>query len=202
MLKKTLLTCLLILIVICVTTNVFALSLNNIINQGTNFADKGNSAGIGSTLASMLKTSIIPMIGSIGNLVFAAVTVILGTKYIWSSAEGRADVMESLPSFVIAVIFFYLAGSVYSFASGATSQIVSAKNWTSLSNYIIYIINMVIQYVAFGGIIFMGVKYMLAGAEGKASIKTSMGGMFIGMLFVFMTTKVIQFIVSAGGYII
>ena len=190
-----------IIMVMCILTifsvNVFANGhLNNIINQGSNLS--GSGGNIGSDISNLIYNTFIPIIGMFGNLIFASVTVILGLKYIWSSADGKAEVQESLPAFVVAVVFFYLAGSIVSFATSATAGISGANNWDKFSGNFLWIINTVVKYAALAGVIYMGVKYMLASAEGRASMKTSMTGVVIGLVFVFLATNVVEFFVGTG----
>lgn len=170
--------------------------LDEIISQGTGF--KGSSTDIGTTLSKFIKGDIMNTVLLIGNLVFAAVTVILGAKYIWSSAEGKSQVMESLPAFVVSVIFFYLASSLVDWFTGATSNITSAKNWNTVAGNIIWIVNTVVRYAAFGGILVLGLKYMFASAEGKSQMKTNVGGLIIGIVFVFLASTVVDYIIDIG----
>ena len=44
----------------------------------------------------------------------------------------------------------------------------------------------------------MGLRYMFASAEGKSQMKTSMGGVVLGITFVFMASKVVDFIIDIG----
>ncbi len=196
--KKILLTLLLVLVVSIIATNIYATDfLDNIIEQGSNFGN-GSDSGIGSSMKTFINDKIVPIVSLIGNLVFAGVTVILGVKYIWSGAEGKSQVSESLPAFVAAVLFFYLGGSIVTWMTGATSTIASANQWSTISGKIIGTINMVVRYTAFGGILYMGLKYMFASAEGKSQMKTSMVGVVLGITFVFMASKVVDFIIDIG----
>ncbi len=170
--------------------------LDEIISQGTGF--KGSSTGIGTSLSTFIKGDIKNTILLIGNLVFAAVTVVLGAKYIWSSAEGKSQVMESLPAFVTAVIFFYLADALVNWFTGATTGIAAAKEWNTVAGYVMWIVNTIVKYVAFGGMLFLGLKYMFASAEGKAQMKTSVGGLIIGIIFVFLASTVVDYIIDIG----
>ena len=207
MLKKVIGIVMIICVVACLVTTVSASSyLNKIFDYGSKLNGTGGS--MGTALKSFITDTIQPMIELIGNLIFAAVTVILGLKYIWSSAEGRAEVQESLPAFVVAVVFFYLAGSLVNVLTGTSSTtgileyIGNSGNWTSFAGRVMYIITTIVKYAALAGLVFMGIKYMMASAEGKSSMKTSMGGMVIGILFVFLASNVVNFFVSAGKQII
>lgn len=198
-----------IIMIVCVVT-CFVSTVNadgffdNIIDQGNKLdKDPSNSTSdIGNVVSKFLSEKIIPMISIIGNFIFAIVTVVLGLKYIWSSAEGKAEVQESLPTFVIAVVFFYLAGTVFNVATGVTSTVSGATSWEALSENLWWIISTVVKYLALAGIVIIGIKYMLASAEGRASIKANLGGVVIGLLFVFMATNILTFITSSAGDIL
>lgn len=170
--------------------------LDDIIEQGTGFS--GSSTALGDELEEFIKGDVMEIVLLIGNLVFAAVTVVLGAKYIWSSAEGKSEVMESLPAFVVAVIFFYLGELLVNWLIGATSNITTARDWKTVSGYIIWIINTVVRYTAFGGILFLGLKYMFSSAEGRAQMKTNVGALILGITFVFMASTVVDYIISIG----
>ncbi len=153
---------------------------------------------LGITISNFIYGDVKDAVWAIGNLIFAAITIILGLKYIWSSAEGRANVMESLPTFVLAVIMFYLADPLLDFIMEITTGMVGASSWDAFAGSFIWIINTIVKYAAFGGIVLIGVKYLLASAEGKSNIKTSMVGLVIGLLLVFLSSNVVEFIINFG----
>ena len=180
--------------------NVYATNtLNDILGQAKNF-NGSSSTGIGSTIPSFLQSDIIPIVGVIGNLVFAGVTVILGMKFIWSSAEGKASVLESLPGYVLAVILFYLASTLVTWMQGTgLGDIASASSWDTVKNSVWHIIYLIAHYGSFAGILYLGLRYMIASAEDRATLKTNFGAFLIGIIFVFCTTNVVNYIVSIGG---
>ena len=204
--KKFLMGILLVFVISIVVVNVHATGLlNNIISQGNSFGNSGSTTSLGTKLSDFIKGDVMNAVLAIGNLIFAAVTVILGAKYIWSSAEGKSEVMESLPTFVVAVIFFYLGETLVTWLTGTgglATSISGATSWTSISGKIIWIVNTIVRYAAFGGILFLGLKYMFASAEGKSQLKTNMGGLVLGMVFVFLASKAVDFIIGVGDSII
>jgi len=204
--KKILMSILLIFVISVAVVNVHATGLlNNIISQGNSFGNSGSTTSLGTKLSAFIKGDVMSAVLAIGNLIFAAVTVILGAKYIWSSAEGKSEVMESLPTFVVAIIFFYLGETLVTWLTGTgglATSISGATSWTSISGKIIWIVNTIVRYAAFGGILFLGLKYMFASAEGKSQLKTNMGGLVLGMVFVFLASKAVDFIISIGEGII
>jgi type IV secretory pathway VirB2 component (pilin) len=126
----------------------------------------------------------------------------LGLKYIWSSAEGKAEVQESLPTFVIGVICFYLAGAVFDHFKAVTSGMAGASNWQELSGNAYWIIATIAKYLSLAGIMIIGLRYMFASAEGRASLKTSFGGAVLGLAFVFLASNVVTFITTTAREIL
>lgn len=186
-------------------TTVNAGILDDIFKQGSNLS--GSGGDLGTSVKSFLIDKIVPIIEMIGNLIFAGITVILGLKYIWSSAEGKSEVQESLPAFITAVIFFYMAGTLVNVLIGdANDGIIGSLTGSTTSGIfagkVMFIITSVVKYAALAGLVFVGVRYMLASAEGRASMKTSMGGLIIGILFTFLASNVITFFVNTGKQII
>lgn len=193
--NKFLVVLMLILVSIACVAKVEAGVLDDIIEQGNKFGG-GSGGAIGTKLKSFINRDIKKIISEIGNLIFAIITVVLGAKYIWSSAEGKSQVMESLPGFVLAVIFFYLGDSLIDWLSDTTKGIKGAENWKSITGYIMWIVNTLVRYASFGGILFMGLKYMFASSEGRAQIKTNLSGLLIGIMFVFLASTVVDYIIE------
>ena len=84
----------------------------------------------------------------------------------------------------------------------AAAPIKNATSWGTISGKVIGTINLVVQYAAFGGILVLGLKYMFASAEGRAQLKTNMGGFVIGLVFVFCASKVVEYIVAVGNNVL
>lgn len=59
----------------------------------------------------------------------------------------------------------------------------------------------VLQVLAVAAIVFAGVKYMFASADGKADIKNGMLGLVIGAILVFGASAVIKLIMRASSEI-
>ncbi len=137
---------------------------------------------------------IADMIFDIGNMIIIAVTSILGLRYIFGAAESKARVKDSLLTIVVAALFFY--------GWGAISDLLSVESIFEKSSYesaATYVYNMVLFFVdifAVIGFIWLGVKYMLSSAEGKADIKTNWGTLIIGIVLVYATIKFLTSVVS------
>lgn len=56
----------------------------------------------------------------------------------------------------------------------------------------------IFQMLAFGAIIFAGVRYMLASADQKADIKKGLAALVIGAILVFAASTVVKFVTTAA----
>lgn len=184
--------------------------VDDIFSQGNSFystgqSDSSDSSSLGNSITSYLKEKggIIDLLRSIGYLVFSVVTVVLGLKYVWSGVEGKSQIKETLPTFVIAVVMFYLADNLYSLFSGAASSIIIGKSdFDTVAGGIRATINAVVRVGTMIGIVFLGIKYMLSSASGKADLKNSLLPLVVGMVLVYSATEIVDFIINAGSQVI
>lgn len=199
-----------IIIILLVVNSQFVSAgfLDNIISGGNNWKPNsatGNSAAglnnMQNTITSFLKTDIIGAIKTVGNLVFFIVAGFLGVKYIWSSVEGKSQVKETLPTFGVAVVFFYLAQTVYDFTSGSVTGALG-DNFSIIEGNIWGTVSLVLQILSLTGVFALGLKYMFTSAEGKADIKKQMVPLVVGLLLVYGMAALMRFIVAAADQVI
>lgn len=153
-----------------------------------------NTSGNNGVTSGFMKgaTHIIKIIG---NMIFIVVTAILGVKYIWGSADAKHDVKGSLFSLVLAAVVFYGWDIISNILKGVTDNVVSNSMQSSaivIYSYILYFVNI----AAIAGIIFLGVKYLMASAEGKSQLKMKMGPAFLGIIMVYATISFLNTILS------
>jgi hypothetical protein len=183
--------------------------LESIFNSGRSFFGGGSDiGGLGATISNMIKTQVIPIIVTIGNLIFYIVAAFLGVRYIWSSVEGKANVKESLPTFVVAASVFYLANTIFNFFVGADFKggilgtILAGGSFETVTGNLWSNIALIVNILAIAGIAALGLKYMFAEANTKADIKKDMIPVVIGLVLIYSITNVLNFLVTAGGQII
>lgn len=73
------------------------------------------------------------------------------------------------------------------------------KGTDTLINNVWGTILTVLRVCAVAAIVFAGVKYMFASAEGKADIKSGMIGLVVGAILVFGASIVVEVIMNAAG---
>ena len=106
-LVKILTTILLIVMMVSVAANCFAIDPSEI---------TGSTSGTGSTEIANVGKSIVGILQTVGIILSVIVLIILGIKYMMGSAEEKADYKKSMIP--------YLVGAVLIFAASALAQVV------------------------------------------------------------------------------
>jgi len=167
---------------------------NNWWNMAGNFWS-GGSSNVANDAMNTLEP-LVKLVKTIGNMIFVAVTVILGVKYIWGGVESKASVKDSLVTLVIAALVFYgwntisalfMSGNKLSFITGSATDTASR-----IYSIVLYIAN----FLAVGGIVYIGMRYMMAGAEGRAQLKAKGVPIVLGIIMVYATITFLNLIVG------
>ena len=106
-LVKILTTVLLIVMMVSVAANCFAIDHSQI---------TGSTDGTGSTEIANVGKSIVGILQTVGIILSVIVLIILGIKYMMGSAEEKADYKKSMIP--------YLVGAILIFAASALAQVV------------------------------------------------------------------------------
>ncbi len=202
------------------TTNVYAIQVNDVEldkTEGKNFIDdiigiangfKNQSTENNQAAEAMNKSlkDIINDIGGavfyIGNFVFFICAIFLGVKYISQSSQGKADIKAGMSNLLVGAIFFYSGELVYRFANGSLVEVLSETTTESMMGKVFGTIVPIAQMLAFGALIFTGLKYMFASSKEKAKIKGQLIPLAVGIMLVFATTSIINFALSAANDIL
>jgi len=183
--------------------------LNAVFNQASNFrniSDLSNSTtnSVGSELANFIEggtgtINIIDTIFDVGNIVIFVMTIVLGLKYIYSGIEGRADIKESLPNYVLGVVFFYLAVAVRDLSKEFMSKALGGgDSYTTFAGNVYATVSTIANVCAILGIVLVGLKYMLSPADTRADVKKQLLPVAIGIVFVYCTLKIIMLVYNIG----
>lgn len=179
--------------------NLYAFSISEIFNRGNNVTGSSSEYTQIETIIDEIGTGLVK---PVGYLIFAIITVVLGVQYIWSGYNGKSKVKETLPTFICAVVLFYLADSVVALVKGAIGYGTPISNFETFTGNIWVNVCTVVQILAFAGILFIGVKYLLESSEGRAKIKERLAPMLIGIVFVFCAANVVSYIIQVANEVI
>ena len=185
--KKISMACIFLLAIMIIIPSVYA---NDWWGQANNFF---NGTIDSNQNVNNLMNPIKDLVKGVGNTIFVLVTVVLGVKYIWGGVDSKAGVKDSMITLVVAALVFYGWDTIETLIHPKQFITTSAEN-TVLNVY--SIILYICEFFALGGIVYMGVKYMMAGAEGRASLKTQSVPVVLGIIMVFATITFLKFIVE------
>lgn len=195
--KKHVFTALVVIIIFAFSQNVYA---TDWWNEAHGFLEDADGSVGEAAIASL--EPLVEMIKFVGNIIFVAVTIILGVKYIWGSVESKASVKDSLVTLIVAAVVFYGWSSISALFSTGNKLNFVTGDWqgTALSIYstILYVAN----FLAVGGIIYIGIKYLMAGAEGKSQLKAKGVPIVLGIVMVYATITFLNFILAGFNEII
>lgn len=144
--------------------------------------------------ASDLMNELTDMIFDVGNMIFIVVTSILGVRYIFAAAEGKAHVKDSLITLVVAALFFYGWQAIDTMLD--IGNLFMADSYETVAQKLYNTILFIVNLAAVVGVIWIGVKYMLSSAEGKADIKTNWVPVILGLVMVYATIKFLSTIIT------
>lgn len=165
-----------------------------------NFMNKGTSEGVDTALSTAL-SPVIDMLKellfTIGNVIFLISGTFLGVKYIFAASDGKASIKESFVTLLVAATFFYCAGTVTTFSTDVINGLVAQGSVESASGSIYKTLAALGKVLAFMAAIFLGIKYMMAAPDARADIKKGILPAMLGIVLVFATSSVLNFIATS-----
>lgn len=157
-------------------------------------------------------SQIANIIEIVGTGVIAIATVVLGIRYILGSATQRADVKDNMITLLVACLFFFgwsnlreILISGVTFTGNGVSKVDGTSKFnifdpTSLSVTLGNVFGIVLNVgkaVALIATVYIGIKYVFSGAEGKSQLKEKGIMYIIGIILIFSTLNIVTFISKA-----
>lgn len=136
------------------------------------------------------------MINVVGTTLIVIATIVLGIKFIFGSVESQTSAKEGLITLLVACIFFFGWNGIYDLLV-ADKQLIFTKGtftYEEAIGNVFSVFSFVAQCLLVIGVIYVGIKYIFAGAAGKAQLKGKSVYFFIGIILAFATTNVLSFI--------
>ena len=178
-------------------------NLINVVRFSNNFKNSGElkeliktNSSDGSKSILQVAIDIINQFSKYGVYIFYAIIIALGVRMIWAGVEGRTQFFETLPYILVAIVLFYSAPGIINILKGVFNGAYDIEGQTqSIFNTVVSLA----RILAFAGIIFNGTKLMFTGVYGKANLKASVIAVFIGCIFVFASSFVVQTVVNTAN---
>lgn len=175
-------------------SNLYAIDF---ITHALDWANQGSyDPVVGDAVQSFLNNGILHIANLVGTLVITIATIILGIKYIIGSVEQKVQVKESLMNLLVACVLFFGWTNISQLLFDGTHLHIytGVQNADDIAKRVFTIFKMVAEFVAVVAILYIGIKYILAGADGKAELKSKSWMFIIGIIMTFATLNLLTFV--------
>ena len=147
----------------------------------------------------------IDMVNVIGTTIIVIATIVLGIKYIFGSVDSKADVKESLITLFVACIFFFGWTSIKNVLFPNNNFALISNSDTTYKDLVGRVFSLVVYFAnvaAILGVIYVGVRYIFSGANGRAELKGKAIYFLIGIILTFATVSFLTFLSTVINQII
>lgn len=139
----------------------------------------------------------VDMINVIGTTVIAFVTIFLGIKYIFGSVDNKVSVKESLVNLLVACVFFFGWSSIRNLLISSNNEFILFSDTSSYKNILGDLFSL-FTYVANGlavlAVVYIGVRYIVSGAPGRADLKSKSPQFILGIIMAFCASSFLTFV--------
>jgi len=183
----------------CVTislTNIYATDFWG--NAGSWFSGIRNSVNMPAQANDIIEI-FESMINVVGTTVIVVATIVLGIKYIIGTVDSRTQAKDGLITLFVACVFFFGWTSISNLLFPSNNFIFLSDidiniNYSNMVGRLFSTFSYIANIVSIILIIYVGVRYILAGATGKADLKGRSIYFIIGIILIFATSNVLTFI--------
>lgn len=164
--------------------------------QATNWFNKIETSEDNPEIKELIDT-FQDMINVLGTTVIVLVTIFLGIKYIFGSVESKAGVKEGLVTLIVVCVFFFGWSAFRNLLFPNNSLIFiesTDTSYTSILGRIFSIATFIANILAVLGIVYVGIRYIFAGASGKGELKAKSPMLLIGIILAFASVNFLSYI--------
>lgn len=164
--------------------------------QATNWFNKIETSEDNPEIKELVDT-FQDMINVLGTTVIVLVTIFLGIKYIFGSVESKAGVKEGLVTLIVVCVFFFGWSALRNLLFPNNSLIFiesTDTSYTSILGRIFSIATFIANILAVLGIVYVGIRYIFAGASGKGELKAKSPMLLIGIILAFASVSFLSYI--------
>ena len=117
--------------------------------------------------------------------------MVIGLKYITGSVEEKASYKKTMIPYLVGCLLLFGASMI---APIITDLFKEVKDSDELGNIILGIVQIVGTFIAIGVSMVIGIKYMVASVEERASYKKTMIPYAIGSVLLFSAVNITSFV--------
>lgn len=132
---------------------------------------------------------LVKIIQRIGTFVAVGAIMIIGIKYMTGSLEEKAEYKRTMMPYLIGCFFLFGASNL----APQIAEIFDFKelnNTTKIGNVILGLIRTTGTFIAVGGLMILGIKYMVGSIEERANYKKTMMPFVVGAVLLFAAVNI------------
>lgn len=138
------------------------------------------------------------MINIIGTTLIFVATIVLGIKFIFGSIDGKSEAKEDMITLLVACVFFFgwngIMGILLNNAHDDIAIVEGETSYVTVISKMLTVFRTISNCLLVVGVIYVGIKFIFAGAQGKADLKAKSGFFIIGIILAFCTVNVLTFL--------
>ena len=171
---------------------------NNWYQKGLNEGGITSTENLGPSIKSIIN-KFSSMVEVLGTVVIVCVTTFLGIKYMYGSATNKSEVKESLVTLLVACVFFFGWNAIWGMLFNGNTLTINTTDTTyeGFIGNIYRTVSLVAGMLSVIAVIYVGIRYIFAGATGKAELKGKSIHFLIGFILAFCSITVLKYISAA-----
>ncbi len=163
----------------------------NMVTENKNDTTIGNSG-----MDSVIKV-FVDMINVVGTTLIALATIFLGVKYMFGSVDNKVSVKESLPSLLVACVFFFGWSSIRGLLISADNEFIlfsDTSSYTTILGDIFSLFTYLANGLSILAVVYIGIRYIISGAPGRADLKAKSPQFILGVIMAFCASSFLAFV--------
>lgn len=161
--------------------------------QAYNWLPKTDTGLMGNSIQDVIN-DVSTYVEIVGTLIITAATIVLGIRYMFASAEGKAMTKDNLVSLFVACILFFGWSGIQDLLINNNRLSLYTSTFSGSMSKIYGVFVFFAEVVAIVIILYFGIKYIFNGARGKADLKGKSVQFIIGMIFAFSAIEVLKLV--------
>ena len=139
--------------------------------------------------------NITNLLQTVGSFIAVGALMVIGIRYMMGSVEERASYKRSMMPYIIGCFILFGAANVGPMIKELFSDMGDTTE--DVGNKILGLIQAVGTFISVGGLMILGIRYMIGSTEERASYKKSMLPYIIGAILLFGAVNITSIIYNA-----
>lgn len=140
--------------------------------------------------------NVTDLVRTVGSFIAVGALMVIGIRYMMGSTEERASYKKSMMPYIIGCFILFGAANI---APQFKDLFSNMGNTTEdIGNKILGLIQVIGTFISVGGLMILGIRYMMGSTEERASYKKSMLPYIIGAVLLFAAVNITTIIYNVS----